>query len=164
MVTRTNFADLLQLEARQYESLRFLGEAAYLCLYRGEAQRSTCLFEALTELAPGDPVGPLGLCELHMAAGRYREAERCALQATRATGIDAPTMAFAYLQRGLALMRAHKVEAAEASLREALEVDPGSDVGRSARELIEGLREAGDREARASGQESSDGESQAETT
>ncbi|MFT4538971.1 MAG: tetratricopeptide (TPR) repeat protein [Planctomycetota bacterium] len=136
MATRTNFAELLQLEAQNFESLRFLGEAAYLWFYRREERKAATIFEGLTELALNDPVG---LCELHMTAGRYREAERAAQKATRVSSIDAATMAYAYSQQGQALLRARKIPQAEKVLMEALEVDPESNVGKTARELIDGL-------------------------
>ena len=140
MSMRTNFAECMQLEEQGFENLRFLREAAYLWMYRGEAEKARTIFEALNELAPNSPVGMLGLCELQMAAGKYRDAERSARKATRAPGIDAQTMAFAYMQQGRALLRDQKFEKAWPVLARALEVDPGSDVGETARELIEALR------------------------
>lgn len=137
MASRINFSEALQLAADGGERLRFLGEAAYLCLYRGELDQAQAIFEGLTDLAPGDPVGHLGLAEVHLAHRAPRKAEAAARRAGEVAGNSADTMALAYELQGKALLFLDRTKEAEEVLQRAIEVAPDSPAADSARKLPE---------------------------
>src|SRR5207253_1395157 len=90
----------------------------------------------LTLVAPGDPVGYLGLAASYMSQQKFRDAERSAAQATRASRIDRRTLAYAYKLRGRALIQLNKPRDAEKALRKAVEMDPTGPEGQSAAQMI----------------------------
>lgn len=141
MAARTDFSALLELERDGGERLRFLGEAGYACLYRGELDPARTIFEGLTDLVPDDPVGHLGLAEVHLAQQAPRKAEKSARRATEVAGNSPETMALAYELCGKALLRLDKVREAEEVLARAIEVAPDSPAAASARALPELHRE-----------------------
>jgi tetratricopeptide (TPR) repeat protein len=117
--------------------LQFLAESAYLWAYRGQYEKAIPIFEALTILAPSDPLGYLGIAEMHLSRGKFREADRAADQAARASRVDRRTMAFAYKLKGKALLQLNKPADAEKALRRAMEMDPSGDEGRAAATLLD---------------------------
>lgn len=125
------------------EVLRFLGEAAYLWSYRGQLDKAAAIFQALVALAPNDPVGHLGLSEVYLTQGKFREAEREAEAATRSGTADRRTTAFAYKLRGRALMQLNRLKEAEKALLRAVQIDPGGAEGKSAQEILEAARRMG---------------------
>lgn len=137
MVSKFDFSAQLELAADGGERLRYLGEAGYLCLYRGELDQAQAIFEGLTDLVPDDPVGHLGLCEVHLAHHDARKAETAARRAAEVAGNSAETMALAYELQGKALLSLDRVQDAERVLARAIEVAPDSPAARSARELPE---------------------------
>ena len=145
-----DYKALLDLKADDDAPLRFLGEAAYLYFYRGASDEALALFEALTVIVPDDPVGWLGQCEVALASGDARSAVQHAQKATRTANVDAPAMAFAYLLQGRAHLKAGQQAEAEKVLAQAAEVDPESDVGRTATELIQALHAVNDGDGSAS--------------
>src|SRR5256885_9935442 len=86
------------------EFLQFLAESAYLWSYRGQHDKAVPMFEALTLLAPSDPIGYLGMAEAYLSQRKFKEADRAADQAARTPRIDRQTLAFAYKLRGKALI------------------------------------------------------------
>jgi tetratricopeptide (TPR) repeat protein len=123
--------------------LQFLAEAAYLWSYRGKLDKAQAIFEALTVLAPDQPVGHLGLAEAWMSQQKFREAEKAAELATRSNAADRRTMAFAYKLRGKALMQLNKPKEAEKAWQRAAELDANGAEGKSALELMELARKLG---------------------
>ena len=119
------------------ELLQFLAEAAYLWSYRGKHDKAAMIFETLSVLVLGDPIGPLGLAETWMSQGKFREADKAADQATRATRIDRRTLAFAYKLRGKALLQLNKPKEAEKLLQRSADIDPKGPEGQSAIQLIQ---------------------------
>jgi tetratricopeptide (TPR) repeat protein len=117
--------------------LKFLAESAYLWSYRGQHDRAIPLFEAIVALAPGEPIGQLGLAQTFLSLGKFREAERAADLASRAASIDRRTLSYAYKLRGKALIQLNKPRDAEKALRRAAEMDPNGPEGKSALQLIE---------------------------
>ena len=145
MAPRLDYSSLLALAADGGERLRYLGEAGYLCLYRGELDQAQAIFEGLTDLVPLDPVGSLGLAEVHLAHDQPRKAEGAARKAAECPGNSAETMALAYELWGKALLFLDRSAEAEKVLARAIEVAPDSPAARSARELpqlFRDLREA----------------------
>ena len=117
--------------------LKFIAESAYLWSCRGQLDKAIPLFEALIALAPNEPLGQLGLAGTYLSLGKFREAERAADLASRATQIDRRTLAYAYKLRGKALIQLNKPRDAEKALRRAAEIDPTGPEGKSALQLIE---------------------------
>ena len=136
MPARTDYAALLELEQDDYALLRFLGEAAYLRMYRGETDAAQAIFEALVDLAPGDPTGNLGQAELLLQTGKARQAVEAARKARRTANADLGSVAFTHLIEAKANLMLDKKKEAREALERAVEVDPGGSVGETARELI----------------------------
>src|SRR4051812_42876997 len=63
--------------------LQYLAEAAYLWSYLGKPDEAKAIFEGLQLLAPADPVAPLGLAEIYLSEGKFREADKAAELATK---------------------------------------------------------------------------------
>jgi tetratricopeptide (TPR) repeat protein len=125
------------------EVLQFLGEAAYFWSYRGQLDKAAAIFQALVALAPNDPVGHLGLAEVYLTQGKFREADREAETATRSGTADRRTMAFAYKLRGRALMQLNRLKEAEKALLRAVQIDTAGAEGKSAQEILEAARRMG---------------------
>ena len=125
------------------EWLQFLAESAYLWSYRGSYDKAVPIFEALTMLAPGDPVGHLGLASVYLSQRKFREADKAADRASRAARIDRRTLAYAYKLRGKAMVQLKKPRDAEKALRKAAEIDPDGAEGQSALQLLELLTNIG---------------------
>jgi tetratricopeptide (TPR) repeat protein len=137
MAAGQTLADALGLKQPGNELLRFLGEAAYLWSCRGQLEKAAEIFQAITILAPNDPVGFIGLAECHLTQRRYREADKSAEAAIRTSGIDRRTTAFAYKLRGKALMQLNRLKDAQKALQRAAEIDPGGAEGKTAEQLLD---------------------------
>ena len=70
MTQKSPFTDVLRLNDPANQTLRFLAEAAYLWSYRGEFDKANQIFQALTLLAPNDPVPRLGLSEVYLSQSK----------------------------------------------------------------------------------------------
>ena len=141
--TGQGLADVLGLKQPGNEALQFLAEAAYLWSYRGDFDKAVTIFEAITVLAPDDPVGFLGLAECYLTQRKYREADKSAEAATRTSNIDRRTTALAYKIRGKALMQLNKLKDAQKALQRASEIDAGGPEGKTAVQLLEAARKLG---------------------
>jgi tetratricopeptide (TPR) repeat protein len=119
------------------ELLQFLAESAYLWAYRGQPDKAIPMFEALTLLAPGDPIGFLGMAEAYVSQKKFAQADRLADQAARTERIDRRTLAFAYKLRGKALIQLNKPRDAEKALTKAIEMDAKGPEGLAAKQLME---------------------------
>jgi tetratricopeptide (TPR) repeat protein len=124
MTGRQTLAELLGLKSTRVEMLRFLGESAYLWLYLGQPERALAIFEALTVLAPQDPVGHLGCAEVMMERGEFKAAERAAAQAGKSANVARAQLALAHTVRGRALLEQKRPKEAEKAWRKACDVDP----------------------------------------
>ena len=139
MAAQNDFSDLLDLKAGDFRQLRFLGEAAYVLMYRGQSEEAASVFQALQAIAPNDPVGYLGLAEIHLLRDEYQEADRAARQAARVRNVNQYTMALAYSFMARAALDRHNLEAAEKAWRQAEHVDPGGAWEHTAKTMVEGL-------------------------
>lgn len=137
------FSELLELKTTNAEALRFLGESAYFWFYLGERDKARAIFEALVLLAPNDPVGHLGLAEVWLGQGKFREAERSAQQAARVANIARATLAFAHILRGHALLGLGRPKDAEKAFLQAQKLDPEGPQGQDAVVRLEIARLAG---------------------
>lgn len=100
---QAHFGELLDIREAGDWRLQFLGESAYLALSIQQPRLAEVLFDGLCVLVPDCPIGPLGLAEIRLDEGRFREAREEATKALRAKYIDRQTMAFAYGLRAKAL-------------------------------------------------------------
>ncbi len=121
---------------------RYLAEAAYLWSYLGKPDEARTIFEALQLLAPADPVAPLGLAEICLSEGRFRDADKFAESASK-MDTDRRTMAFAYKLRGKSLFQLNKPRDAEKFWQRATEIDKDGPEGKSAQALLNLARELG---------------------
>ena len=124
-------------------TFRYLAEAAYLWSYLGKPDEARTIFEALQLLAPADPVAPLGLAEICLSQGKFREADKFAETASKMENADRRTMAFAYKLRGKSLLQLNKPRDAEKFWQRAAEIDKDGPEGKSALALLNLAREVG---------------------
>jgi len=123
--------------------LQYLAEAAYLWSYLGRPDEARTIFEGLQLLAPGDPVAPLGLSEISLSQGKFREADKFAETASKLENADRRTMAFAYKLRGRSLIQLNKPRDAEKFLQRAIDLDKDGPEGKSAQDILNMAREMG---------------------
>ena len=123
--------------------LQYLAEAAYLWSYLGKPDEARAIFEGLQLLAPADPVAPLGLAEIYLSQGKFREADKAADAASKMENSDRRTMAFAYKLRGRSLLQLNKPRDAEKCFQRAAEIDKDGPEGKSAATLLAMAREMG---------------------
>ncbi|HEY8747715.1 MAG TPA: tetratricopeptide repeat protein [Tepidisphaeraceae bacterium] len=123
--------------------LQYLAEAAYLWSYFGKPDEAKTIFEGLMLLAPADPVAPLGLAEIYLSQGKFREADKAAETASRMENADRRTVAFAYKLRGRSLMQLNKAREAGKFWQRAVEIDKDGPEGKSAATLLQMAREMG---------------------
>jgi tetratricopeptide (TPR) repeat protein len=123
--------------------LQYLAEAAYLWSYLGKPDEARAIFEGLQLLAPGDPVAPLGLAEIYLSEGKFREADKAAEMASKMDNADRRTLAFAYKLRGRSLIQLNKAREAEKFWQRAVEIDKDGPEGKSATVLLSMAREMG---------------------
>jgi len=131
------------LDGTATDVVRFLAEAGYLWYYRGQFDQAVTVFKAVALLSPSSPVAQLGLAEVYLSQGKFREADKAAETAGRSDGADRRTMALAYTLRGRALVQLNRAKDAEKSLQRAAEVDPDGEQGKAANEILEAARKAG---------------------
>jgi tetratricopeptide (TPR) repeat protein len=143
MAAKQSFADLLGLKSSNAQALQFLGEAAYLWMYVGQYDKASKVFEALSILAPNDPVGYLGCAEIMLNQGKFKESEKAAQQASQAANIARGPLAFAHVLRGQALMGQSKAKDAEKAWQKACEIDPDGATAATAKARIEIARLCG---------------------
>jgi len=122
---------------------RYLAEAAYLWSYLGKPDEARTIFEGLQLLAPADPVAPLGLAEICLSQGKFREADKFAETASKMENADRRTMAFAYKLRGKSLFQLNKPRDAEKFWQRAIEIDKDGPEGKSAQAILTLAREMG---------------------
>jgi len=123
--------------------LQYLAEAAYMWSYLGKPEEAKAVFEGLQLLAPADPVAPLGLAEILLSQGKFREADKAAETASRMENADRRTVAFAYKLRGRCLVQLNKIKDAEKFWMRAIEIDKDGPEGKSAGALLEMARKMG---------------------
>lgn len=126
MSNRPTIAESLGIEKAGDERLRLLGEAAYMWMYLGNYDQAACIFEGLTVLAPSDPAGHLGLSEVHLKKGRYKDAQKHVDRALQCRYADRHTTAYAYIVRGQALIGRNKPREAAKAWKKAEKLDPQS--------------------------------------
>ncbi|MGA2498831.1 MAG: hypothetical protein ABSH20_13900 [Tepidisphaeraceae bacterium] len=143
MPAKQSFAALLGLKSENADALRFLGEAAYLWWYLRNFDKALIIFEAITLLAPNDPVGFLGCAETLLEKGSHKEAERAATQATRTANINRRSMAFAHVLRGQAMFGLNNPGQAEKAWQKASELAPEGEMARNIKAKIEVARVCG---------------------
>lgn len=134
---RQSFSKLLDLEANNFERLRFLGEAGYLWSDLGQLDKASEIFEAMKILAPHDPVSHLGLAGVHLARQQFRQAEVQAIKAARVASSSPSSLALAYNLRGDALVGLNKPAEAQKAWQKALRADPDGAGGTGATERIQ---------------------------
>lgn len=123
------------------EPLFFLAEAAYLWLDLGHAEQAQRIFDALIILCPDDPAGQLGLGEVHLAAGRYKEAVAAFKRATEAPCVLVETLAYALRKLGDAWLMADSPRLALKAWQQACDTHPDGAEAELARNKIQCLQQ-----------------------
>jgi len=124
--------------------LQLLGEAGYLWLYMGRWQEASDVFEALTKLVPADPIGHLGLAEVHLWRGELQQATKRADTALKAAvdrlanDADKTSAGMARIIGAQAMIQSGQVDQARAALKEAAELDPTGPAGHAAMQMLAG--------------------------
>jgi tetratricopeptide (TPR) repeat protein len=143
MAKKMPFTELLDLAPEADERLSFLGEAGYLWMYLQDYDKAAQVFDGLALVAPNDPVGHLGLAEVYLRQGKYKQADKAASQAVRRKNVSPQTMAYSHVILGQALAAQEKREEAIKVWEKAAELDPNANEAVMARSWIEAVRAVG---------------------
>lgn len=135
MIERERLIDAMNLRDDP-APLALAAEVAMLSLGCGEREEARRGFSLLTRIAPSDPAGWIGLCEVERASGDTDAALAALHEAGLCDRIDAKGRAVVELTRGdLKLRQGFRTEAMEA-WQSAFLCDPEGDLGYAARSRI----------------------------
>src|SRR4051812_1115013 len=119
-----DLAQQLGLGGSSGNVLELLGEAGYMWHYLGQGEKAAAGFEALELLLPKEPVGPVGLTEVALRAGRHKDAQRHISEALRRGAQSPQTLAYIMVLRGDMHLAAGKPRQAREDWTRAGALDP----------------------------------------
>ena len=126
----------LGFDAEGGRPLRFLVEAGYALLERGDLLGAGEVFDGLKAVLPDDPAPWLGAAEVGLRGGWHRQAERDAQAALRRANASLDTAASALVILGDAATQAGHAARAAAYFQKAVSLAPDAPAAEVARQRL----------------------------